>query len=198
MLSTADVSLIMSDTQIDLIKKLERDIYFFPTLVIMHTEGMLSVEEFLNEYTCIVGTEYIAKNKYAYTTRVSLRITCAQEDLTVQELIRELVYLYQPDAIGYIAQCLYKSEGYRSTSTEELNRDPETIRVIHNCFFVKGDKARGYLMATPYIIKEPKKKVFDLEDKNFIVSTFFRSWEIATKHYDTRIPNPYNYLKKDT
>jgi len=203
MLDHSEVSLIMCDMQNAFISTIEEEGQSFPTLIIMNRESSIHVDDLLNNYNCILSIEYSPQIYDTYITRITLHNQSTKDDAAILQLIKEITFRHSPDSIGYIAQCLYKpmnKEEFKYSTTDSLNLDPDTIRILHNCFFVKGDK-KGYLMITPYLKIENKEKktlplfVFDDDDSsesiNCTVTTFEKPWEIATQNLQTRIPNPY-------
>jgi hypothetical protein len=196
MINSSQASLIMSDMQGLLIKKLETDGYIFPSLILMSDRASIHIGDFMYKYPCILNVEYSDCVQGAYVTRVTFRNRDEKDDEAIQKGIKEISSIYQPDAIGYFAQCLYKPmdmKDYINLTTDSLNRDPETIRVFHNCFFVKGGSEKGFLMITPYKLSENKKEeMFNLDDATkFTTTEVHKGWEVPTSALETRIPNPY-------
>jgi hypothetical protein len=136
-----------------------------------------------------------------YVTRITLRNLDKKDDDTIEEIAKEISFRHSPDSIGYIAQCLYKpmkASEAKKTTDDMMNLDPDTIRVLHNCFFVREDRVTGYLMVTPYIKTDSSKEadvpVFDLGEsvsETYHVMTTEKPWVVSTKKLQTKISNPY-------
>jgi hypothetical protein len=196
MVNSSQASLIMSDMQGLLIKKLETDGYIFPSLIVMSSDAPVRIDDLVYKYPCILNVEYSDNVQGAYVTRVTFRNRDEKDDEAIQKAIKEISFIHQPDAIGYFAQCLYKTmdmKDYINLTTDLLNKDPEAIRVFHNCFFVKNDGEKGFLMITPYMLSENKKEeMFNLDDAiKFTTTEVHKGWEVPTSALETRIPNPY-------
>lgn len=197
MLKESQVSLIMTDMQGLLIEKLEKDGFIFPTLIIMNNETMISIDDLIDRYQCILNIEYSSNELGIYITRLTLRNRDINDDEAILRVISEITLKHQPDAVGYFAQCLYKpmnAKEYAALTTDSMNTDhPEAIRVFHNCFFVNKGDDKGYLMITPYKLSESKKEdTFHFQDKTkFTVTEIHKCWETPTSILETRIPNPY-------
>lgn len=201
MLDTSQVSLIMTDMQEHLIGKLEEEGFIFPSLIVMNKESMINLQDFLGRYPCVVDVVYLNRSYKAYisqevyVTRVTFRNLNNEDDEAIQQAIKEITFRHQPDAIGYFAQCLYKpmkKKEYENLTTDEMNMDPETIRIFHNCFYVKGGEEKGYILITPYVLKDRQEKDFDLDGSSrYIVTTFDKTWEIPSSALKARIENPY-------
>jgi hypothetical protein len=186
----------MTDMQGYLISKIERDGAVFPTLILINEKSLICPDAIQSKYESIVGVEY-SNNEYGvYVTLVTMRNRDKVDDEVIPRLAQDIAKSYSPDAIGYFAQCLYKPmniKEYENLTTDRMNKDPDAIRVFHNCFFVKGGDPKGYLMITPYRLSESKKEEeFKLDDSpRYTVSCFGKSWQIPSDSVETRIENPY-------
>jgi len=186
----------MTDMQGYHIEKLEREGFVFPTLVIMNEETPIRIDAIQSEYESIVDVEY-SDNKYgSYVTLVTMRNRDEIDDEAIPRLAQDIAKKYNPDGIGYFAQCLYKPmnrEEYENLTTDIMNKDPDAIRIFHNCFFIKGGSEKGFLMITPYLLSESKKEEeFSLDDSpRHTVSCYGKSWQEPTYAIETRIENPY-------
>lgn len=201
MLSTAEVSVIMCDMQGVSIETIEEDGSVFPSLIIMNVEHPIKVDDLPNRYNNILTIEYSPKLYGAYVTRITLRNFNEKEDAAIEEIAKEICFRHSPDSIGYVAQCLYKpmklSEA-KKTTDDMMNLDPDVIRVLHNCFFIREDLVTGYLMVTPYLktqsTKVSEEPVFDFGEstsEESHVMTIEKPWEVSTKKLATKISNPY-------
>lgn len=196
MLNETTISMVMSGIQEALVKKLEKDGYIYPHLIIMDEKKLVSLDDLRSKYPCIISIENHASTEGISFTGVSMRNRDENDDEAIQELIKEITFRHQPDAVGYISQCLYKPmtiNEYKDLTTDKMNKDPDTIRVFHNCFFVKGGDRRGFIMITPYVKDVDKEDdVFEPNAKpRMVVTQFRKSWESPSHVLETRIPNPY-------
>lgn len=195
MLNTASVSLIMADMQGMFIETLEEDGFSSPSLYLLNEESPIRIDSILSKYESILDVAYTEKQYGAYITRILFRNRDTNDDIALAAAIKEIAKLYQPDAIGYISQCLYKTmskEEYKDFTVDKLNLDPDTFRVLHNCFFIKGGAPSGYLMVTPYKIQKSTPNDFDFEESNaHAVLVANKGWESASAYLETRIQNPY-------
>jgi hypothetical protein len=214
MLTTTLASLIMTDMQKVLIQKLESETFIYPSVIIMDTTKEINVDAFLGRYSCVLSIWYTSMHG-TNVLCISNRNRDEQDDKQILQVIKDIVCKHQPEGVGYFAQCLYKPmtrKEYASVTTDDMNRDPDAFRVFHNCFFTKYDK-RGYLLVTPYLLKDYEipgteevnkdieENLFDLEDtKSFAIAaptkkvcslSFHTEWEVATDTYMPRIENPY-------
>lgn len=195
MLDTSKVSLIMADLQEHFIGKLEEESFVFPTLIVMDESSVINLQDFMGRYSCVVNIEYINHSYGAYISRVTLRNLNSEDDEAIRMAIKEVAFRHTPDAIGYIAQCLYKpmsKKEFENLTIDSMNKDPEAIRIFHNCFYVKGGEESGHLLITPYILKERKKEEFSFDDSTRnVVTTYGKAWETPTPVLKARIENPY-------
>lgn len=196
MLNETIVSITMSGIQELLVKRLERDGYVYPTLILMNENRHICLDDLLSKYPIILLVENSKSTEGIAFTCVSMRNRDEDDDAAIQELIREITFRHQPEAVGYFAQCLYKpmtrDENFK-LSTDQMNRDPDAIRVFHNCFFVRGGGRKGFIMVTPYMKNEARQDdLFDPQaGPTNVVTQFKKSWEISSSILETRIPNPY-------
>lgn len=196
MLNETKVSIAMSGIQDLLVKRIEKDGYVYPTLILMNEKGHVSLEDLKSKYSCILFVENSVSTDAIAFTCVTMRNRDEIDDVAIQELIREITFKHQPEAIGYFSQCLYKPmtrEENENLSIDQMNRDPDAIRVLHNCFFVRGGDKKGFLMITPYMKNEERQDdLFDPQaGPTNIVTQFKKSWESPSYALETRIPNPY-------
>ena len=199
MLSETFVSATMTAYQNILIEKLKCEGFIYPSLILMNENGHVNIRGLRDKYPCILFVDESIDTSdlgTSYTIRLTLRNHDEADDESIVKLIREVTHKENPGAVGYFAQCLYKPmdrKEYVTVTTNQMNLDPDTIRVFHNCFFVKGGSEKGYIMVTPYILKKPVKdegEHFTLREESGIVS-FSKSWDVPSAVLETRIQNPY-------
>jgi len=201
MLDTSQVSLIMTDMQEHLIGKLEEEGFIFPSLIVMNKESMINLQDFLGRYPCVADIVYLNRSYEAYisqevyVTRVTFRNLNNEDDEAIRQAIKEITFRHQPDAIGYFAQCLYKSmkkKEYDNLTIDTMNMDPEAIRIFQNFFYIRGGEEKGHILITPYLLKDRKEEDFDLDNlSRYVVTTFDKTWEIPSSVLKAIIENPY-------
>ena len=198
MITDSTASIIMSSIQERLKDKLERESYIFPSLILMNEESHIRIDDLMGSFPCLLNAEYLAFNNINVTV-VAMRNRDESDDQNILDFIQEVTLRYAADATGYIAQVLYKpsmkKEEYDTITIDEMNKDPDTFRVLHNCFFVKSGSEKGFLMITPYVIKESSsssEEDFVLEDspQNSVI-TCGKEWQSPEFGLETRIENPY-------
>jgi hypothetical protein len=198
MINTTAVSLIMADMQGIFIEAIQREGYSYPLLIVINEETSINISKLLSKYECILAIDYSDKQYDVFVTLVTFRNRDDKDDQAIIDATKEIA-LHQPNAMGYISQCLYKSmsqEDNMKLTTERMNLESDTIRILHNCFFIKDGDPFGYRMITPYKVKDQKnhgKNDFVFEEPAFSVLTFNKGWEPASPTLVTRIPNPYSH-----
>jgi hypothetical protein len=203
MLSESSVGIIMAGMQEILTSKLEKEGYIYPSLVLMRQGSYVDVQDLRSKYPCLLAAERSIGINDIFITTITLRNRDEDDDQAIIEFIREVTFKHKPEAVGYIAQCLYKpmkKEESDILTTNQMNSDPDAIRVIHNCFFVKGGSPKGYLMVTPYILNTVKKQEEEamflgaderLAEKEHVYTPMNKTWEEPSYALETRIKNPY-------
>lgn len=203
MLSESCVGIIMAGMQEILTDRLEKEGYIYPSLVLMRQGGYVDVQDLRSKYPCLLAVEKAIGINEIFVTVITLRNRDEDDDQAIIEFIREVTFKNNPEAVGYIAQCLYKPMKKEESSiltTNQMNSDPDAIRVIHNCFFVKGGSPKGYLMVTPYILdttKNQESEAMFLEasertaEKELVYTPMKKAWEEPSYALETRIRNPY-------
>lgn len=201
MIEVSTISILMSDMQDRKIKAIEEQGYLFPTLILFHASNLILVDDLRSKYDNILAIEYLTASDTipVNATILTFRNQDDRDDDSIESIIKEVTFAHAPDAIGYLAQCLYKPmklKEYNETKNLNLENDFEAIRVIHNCFFTREGDKNGYVMVTPFLKKERKKtdQLFDLggdEDTKEDVALFERHWEVASAVLRTSIENPY-------
>lgn len=199
MLTSAEASLIMCDMQGIAFTKLEERGGIPPTLFIMNSESSINLDYLYNKYPTVIDVVY-SGNDLTHLTVITFRYKDEFDDAAILEICREITFRFKPDAMGFISQCLYKpttvGEDILNVGSKGLRYDPEAIRVIHNCFFIKGEKNKGYVMSTPYILKDSSAEKsldsFMFEDKKkYTVCSFEKPWDKASDVLKTQIENNY-------
>lgn len=196
MITEKQASLVMSKIQGYLIKKLEREHFIFPSLILMDRDHHVRVEDLKGDFQCILEVNYEDPVSEIYVTRITMRNRNEEDDGEILRFIEEVTRKHQAEATGYFAQCLYKPmvrQEYDSLTTTSMNMDPDAIRVLHNCFFIKGGNEKGYLMITPYTLKD-SKEVMEFQVTEYapkVATVFSKGWESPSFTLETRINNPY-------
>lgn len=196
MVTEEQASLVMSNIQRHMIKKLEREHFVFPSLILMNSDRHVRIDDLTKDFSCILEVNYEDPIYDVYITYITMRNRDEEDDKEILHFIEEVTRKHQADATGYFAQCLYKpmvKKEYEDLTTTSMNLDPDAIRVFHNCFFVKGGDEKGYLMVTPYTLKE-SSGVEDFQVTEYapkIATVFNKGWEAPSLTLETRITNPY-------
>lgn len=209
MLTTALASLVMTEMQNVLIEKLEQKGYTYPSVVIMDSTRDINADYLLRNFKCVVSVWY-SNIQGVNVVSITTRNQDERDDEEIQRLIKEVTHKYQPEGLGYFAQCLYKpmtKKELDALTTDSMNKDPEAIRVLHNCFYTKRDKENGYILITPYVLKDnvipdtkDQEDVFSFgEDddesadscKKVKLIPFHTGWEVTSYVNKARIENPY-------
>jgi len=190
-------SMIMSSIQDTKVKDIECLGYFYPTLVIINEKSLVLVDDLRVRYPNILEVSYQSTNNISFTL-LTLKNEDEKDDGFSKALREEISFRHRPDAFGYLTRCWYKSipkRKYKANKKASIKDDPEAINVIHNCFYTKEGDPKGYLMVTPYLVKEAhqKKPNFYLGDDTVEYTTllFYKYWEVSSDTLWPKITNPY-------
>lgn len=206
MVTSDEAALLMDHAQDGLINYIRQEGFSFPVLVLLKKDSDInphdlqkifpSVLDVRNNINCAESQTGLYS---IYQTIVMLRVASLEDDNAIDDIARDIVFRYEPDAIGFIAQSIYKDmimKERKELVRGALLTDPDTIRVIHSSFFIKGEKNDGYIKITPYLIGEATlENVVTGEDglpcEKHTVSFSATMWQAGSKILEPRFDHPY-------
>lgn len=120
---------------------LKRKNFLFPMLFVLKKGSLLNVrlknESVINiDYADVQPTD---APDTIYKTIVAFKVENEQDRKAIQEVSTLVALTYKPDAIGIVMTCLY-NEGVWTGTYIPMDRDPECVRGLHACFYIKDQK----------------------------------------------------------
>jgi len=169
--------------------------YMFPTLFFLKKGKPVEIK-YSHKSVIAIETDNYDENdpEKIYRTVIGFKITDPEDDEAIFETARKFAYKF--DAIFLVISCLYNEwSPFDERVTEELQSDPEAIKLLHTCYYLKQEK-EGNMLMVPYINRgKLESEVPTLSDKKektkYDVTFTDYFWTPPLSKIGPKIPNPF-------
>jgi hypothetical protein len=183
MINTAEMSLVANMLTDRAIKYLQETGGLYPALYFFNKDKPLKVELTDKETKLLINSEEDEIGMFNIYATVQLCNNDSQQEAVLNKLTKDIVKRYNPDAVGLILVALYKEytekEYKKMSAGGSIALDPESIRTIHSCFYVRGQKTANTRII-PILDRSGDKKDLISED----LVSLEDSIDEARKHLD--------------
>jgi hypothetical protein len=137
-----------------------------------------------------------------YVTILMFKLRSKEDEKLTLKLFKALAQQYKPDAIAYVNSCMYNEyDNPKSISDEAVISNPDSVRVIHCCYYIDGDPQvsmcvlpflnRGELSTEIPSIEDMDRDEEDIPDKQYDIFVSDCGWFTAYSKLDPFVKYPY-------
>ena len=130
-----------------------------------------------------------------YRLTVGIRMESADDDKALPKIAKDLVKLTNAEAVGLIMGCVYREIPVGTNPEEgDIYRDPESIRIINHCYYLKDDK-HCYMRMIPYVNRGPVVSAGGVGEIGgtgpYEVLFINFPWIPPTRYNKAKLPDPF-------
>jgi len=162
----AEMSLVMDSLINGAFRYIKETGGLFPSLYFFKKGGPVETHLTSDESRCLVenpGEEFCSSGIYM---TVELFDNNSHQEASAQTLVRNVVARCNPDAVGIMLVAHYKQftpqEHKKLAGKYNLALDPDAIRVIHACYYIRGVKDPA-MRVIPFIDRSGEEPNFSVE-----------------------------------
>jgi len=169
---------------------MKREGFVFPALYLLNKEP---IEIELEHQSVInVDSDTECEELGICKSIVAFKMSSKEDELMIQEIANQLVRQHNPDACALTMQCLYKEvPGHIRKTIKSLQLDPDVIRILHGCYWLREDPV-AMMSMTPYVNRgEIKDAAFSDSDDKFDVMFMRMGWMRPLSKIGAKLNDPY-------
>lgn len=176
---------------------MKKEGYLYPALYFVNKgrpTDIVGVYKHPNIVAEDTNDDQLPESSDIYYTGMAVKIQSDEDDDMVQVILNDIVRKHNPDAAGITLTCSYnKIKPSDKKSFENLHLLPDTIRVLHACFYLREPKM-GVSKMIPFInygINPLVPKQTPEEAGPFAMPFVDYGWITDLETYKPRIEDPY-------
>lgn len=180
--------------------------FIYPVLILLKKGEPFEEIEYKNPTVLHIEKADSVFNGDIHRLNVSLRMETLEDDSNLPRIAKDLVRITNADAVGIVMGCVYREipVGKNTGDDGEIYRDPDSIRILNHCYYLKSDP-NCYMRMIPYVNRGPVAKsednacpVLDTDEGSSITGSgpyevlFINfPWIKPTKYNKAKLPDPY-------
>lgn len=167
--------------------------FIYPTIILLKKKPFEEIEYEHPIVAQIKEGTHITDNIHGlYRLNIALNIHTPEDDNKIHGVCKDLVRMTNAEAAGIVMGCLYREVPItKDCSNGEIYRDPETIKVVSHCYYLKDDP-QCYMRTIPYVDRGEMSTPVPGEKGNHEVLFLNTGWFKPSKYDPPRMPDPFN------